>query len=64
MEGDEGLLSEDSHLSVWGYEEEKGAVERTKWWNEEVRCAVRRKKVMYKRLLDTGTVEAKQNYVQ
>ena len=40
----------------------KGAVKRTKWWNEEVRCAVRRKKVMYKRLLDTGTVEAKQMY--
>ena len=27
MEGNEGLLSEDSHLSVWGYEEEKGSSE-------------------------------------
>ena len=37
-------------------------MKRTNWWNEEVRCAVRNKKVMYKRLLDTGTVEAKQMY--
>ena len=27
MEGDEGLLSEDSHSSVWGYEEEKESSE-------------------------------------
>ena len=33
-----------------------------RWWNEEVKCAVRRKKVLYRRLLDTGTEEAKQLY--
>ena len=40
----------------------KGETKRTRWWNEEVKCAVRRKKVLYRRLLDTGTEEAKRVY--
>ena len=40
----------------------KGGENRTRWWNDEVESAVRRKKVMYRRLLDLGTEEAKTNY--
>ena len=40
----------------------KGGENRTRWWNDEVESAVRRKKVMYRRLLDLGTEEAKKNY--
>ena len=40
----------------------RGEAKRTRWWNEEVKCAVRRKKVLYRRLLDTGMEEAKQLY--
>ena len=39
-----------------------GQVKRTRWWNEEVKSAVQKKKVLYKRLLDTGNVEARQRY--
>ena len=39
----------------------RGEAKRTRWWNEE--CAVRRKKVLYRRLLDSGTEEAKQLYI-
>ena len=40
----------------------RGETKRMRWWNEEVKCAVRKKKVLYRRLLDTGTEEAKQLY--
>ena len=40
----------------------KGEAKRTRWWNEEVKSAVRKKKVLYKRLLNTGTEEARQLY--
>ena len=40
----------------------KGCEKRTRWWNDEVESAVRRKKVMYRRLLDLGTEESKKNY--
>ena len=39
-----------------------GQAKRTRWWNEEVKSAVQKKKVLYKRLLDTGNVEARQRY--
>ena len=32
---------------------------RSRWWNEEVKLAVRRKKLLYKRCLDTDMDEAK-----
>ena len=40
----------------------RGETKRTRLWNEKVKCAVRKKKVLYRRLLDTGTEEAKQLY--
>ena len=33
-----------------------------RWWNEEVKCAVKKNEVLYRRLLDTGIKEAKQLY--
>ena len=35
---------------------------QTRWWNDDVKSAVRRKKVMNRRLLDLGTEEAKKKY--
>ena len=35
---------------------------RSRWWNEEVREAVKKKKLMYRRLLDTGTEESRREY--
>ena len=35
---------------------------RSRWWNEEVKLAVRRKKLLYKRYLDKDTEEAKRLY--
>ena len=40
----------------------KGEAKRMRWWNEEVKRAVGRKKVLYRRLLNTGTEEARQLY--
>ena len=37
----------------------KGEAKRMRWWNEEVKSAVRKKKVLYRRLLNTGTEEAR-----
>ena len=39
-----------------------GGGKRSRWWNEEVKLAVRRKKLLYKRFLDTDTDEAKRQY--
>ena len=33
---------------------------RTRWWNDEVQSAVRRKKLLYKKMLDVGTDEARE----
>ena len=52
----------DAAMKVCGTTRRRGEAKRTKWWNEEVKCAVRKKKMMYRRLLDTGTEEAKQLY--
>ena len=35
---------------------------RSRGWNEEVREVVRKKKLMYRRLLNTGTEDAKRHY--
>ena len=38
---------------VCGVAKRRNRVEkRTRWWNEEVQSAVKRKKMLYKRLLD------------
>ena len=39
-----------------------GGEKRSRWWNEEVKLAVKRKKLLCKRFLDTGTDEAKRQY--
>ena len=46
--------------SVWGIVKRRHSGEkRSRWWYEEVKLTVRRKKLLYKRFLDTGTDEAK-----
>ena len=40
----------------------EGCEKQTRWWNDDVKSTVRQKKVMYKRLLDFGTEEAKKKY--
>ena len=42
--------------------EEKECGKQTRWWNDEVKSAVRRKEVMYRRLLNLGREEAKKKY--
>ena len=39
----------------------KSGKKRSRWWNEE-KEAVKKKKLMYRRLLHTGTEEAKKEY--
>ena len=56
----EGIVGEA--MRVCGTTRRNGEVKRTRWWNEEVKCAVREKKMLYRKLLDTGTKEAKQMY--
>ena len=57
----EGLVEASS--SVCGVVKRRHSGEkRSRWWNEEVKLAVRRKKLLYKRFLDTGTDEAKRHY--
>ena len=56
------MLSENSHSSVWGYEEEKGSREENEVVERGSEMCSEKEKVMYKRLLDAGTVEAKQMY--
>ena len=40
----------------------KWSEKHTRWWNDEVKVAVRRKKAMYRMLLILGTEEAKEKY--
>ena len=57
----EGLVEASS--SVWGVVKRRHSGEkRSRWWNEEVKLAVRKKKLLYKRFLDTGTDETKRQY--
>ena len=35
---------------------------RTRWWNDEVQFAIRRKKILYKEMLNADTEEARQRY--
>ena len=55
----------DSAAKACGIEKSRnGRMKRTRWWNDEVQCAVRRKKMMYKQMLDVGTEEARQRYTE
>ena len=56
----EGIVG--AGMKVCGTTRRRGEAKRTRWWNEEVKYAVRKKKMMYRRLLDTETEEAKQLY--
>ena len=49
-------------MKVYGTIRKRNEVKRTRWWNEEVKCAVREKKMLYRKLLDTGMKEAKHMY--
>lgn len=40
----------------------QGEAKRMRWWNEKVKCAVKKKKVLYRWLLDTATEKAKRLY--
>ena len=35
-----------------------------RWWNEEVKMAIRKKKLMYTRWMQISSLEAKENYKQ
>ena len=35
---------------------------RTRWWNDEVQFAIRRKKILYKEMLNADTEEARQRH--
>ena len=39
-----------------------GVKKRTRWWNDEVQFAIRRKKILYKEMLNADTEEARQRY--
>ena len=39
-----------------------GVKKRTGWWNDEVQFAIRRKKTLYKEMLNADTEEARQKY--
>ena len=39
-------------------------VKRTKWWNENVDAAVRKKKRAYKKLIQLQTTESKDEYLK
>lgn len=41
---------------VWDFRRRKGEAKRMRWWNEGVKCAVRKKKVLYRKLLDAAIV--------
>ena len=60
-ESKEDLVGTSS--SVCGVVKRRHSGEKTsRWWNEEVKLAVRRKKLWYKRFLDAGTDEAEKQY--
>lgn len=45
---------------VCGIEKSRnGEMRRTRWWNDEVQCAVSRKKMTSKLMLDVGREEAR-----
>ena len=39
-----------------------GVEKRARWWNDEVQFAIRRKKILYKEMLNADTEEARQRY--
>ena len=39
-----------------------GVKKRMRWWNDEVQFAIRRKKILYKEMLNADTEEARQRY--
>ena len=39
-----------------------GVKKRARWWNDEVQFAIRRKKILYKEMLNADTEEARQRY--
>ena len=56
----EGILS--TAVEVCGVRRHNGQRKRTRWWNEEVKEAVRKKKVAYMMWLQRKTLEAKDEY--
>ena len=44
-------------MVCWSTRGRKGKANQTRWWKEEVKSAVRKMKVLYRRLLYTGTEE-------
>ena len=55
--------TEYSSGGVWD-EVDKGQQKRTKWWNGEVKEAVKKKKKVYLQWLQQKTTEAKEEYLQ
>ena len=49
-------------VEVCGVRQQKGQRKRTRWWNDEVKEAVKKKKVAYLKWLQRNTQEAKDEY--
>ena len=47
MEGVERRYSGGDNEGVWSMRWRSGQVKRTRWWNEEVKSAVQKKKVLF-----------------
>ena len=60
LEFKEGVFG--AAVEVCGVRRSKGCRKRTKWWNDDVKEAVKQKKVAYLRWLQQKTVEAKEVY--
>ena len=56
----EGVLS--AAVEVCGVRQQKGQRKRMRWWNDEVKEAVKKKKVAYLKWLQRNTQEAKDEY--
>ena len=56
----EGVLS--AAVEVCGVRQQKGQRKRTRWWNDEVKKAVKKKKTAYLKWLQRNTQEAKDEY--
>ena len=49
-------------MEVCGVRQQKGQTKRMRWWNEDVKEAVKKKKAAYLKWLQRKTLEAKDEY--
>ena len=58
----EGVMS--AAVKVCGVKRCSNQKKQTRWWNEEVKVAIRKKTLMYTRWMQLRSLEAKENYKQ